>query len=73
MDKNANNRIGRRALLRIVASVGVGAAATALSAPAASTDPATKVPSDRGKRKAQYQGNSQEIQTFYRVNRYPKK
>ena len=44
-----------------------------LGATIASTDPATKVPSDRGKRKAQYQGNSQEIQTFYRVNRYPKK
>jgi hypothetical protein len=71
VDKNSSNRIGRRDLLRAVASVGVAAAA--LAARAGSSDAGTKIQQDRGKRKAQYQGNSQEIQTFYRVNRYPKK
>jgi hypothetical protein len=71
MDKKPSNRIGRRDLLRVVASVGV--AATAFAARAGSSDAGTHTPPDRGKRKAQYQGNSQEVQTFYRVNRYPKK
>ena len=71
VDKKPSNGIGRRDLLRIVASVGV--AATALAARAGSSDAGTHTQPDRGKRKAQYQGNSKEIQTFYRVNRYPKK
>jgi len=71
MDKKASNRIGRRDLLRVVASVGV--LATALTARGASSEPGARTQPDRGKRKAQYQGNSQEVQTFYRVNRYPKK
>ena len=71
MDKKADNRIPRRDLLRAVASLGV--AATVLVAREGSADAAPPVQQDRGKRKAQYQGNSQEIQTFYRVNRYPKK
>jgi hypothetical protein len=33
----------------------------------------TAVAGARDKRKAQYQGNSPEVQTFYRVNRYPAK
>jgi hypothetical protein len=71
VDKKASNRIGRRDLLRIVAAVGV--TGTALTARAGSSDATAHTQPDRGKRKAQYQGNSEEIQTFYRVNRYPKK
>jgi len=71
VDKKLSNRIGRRELLRVVASVGV--AATALAARAGSSDAGTHTERERGKRKAQYQGNSPEVQTFYRVNRYPNK
>jgi hypothetical protein len=71
VDKKPSNQLRRRDLLRIVGSVGVAGAA--LVARAASTDPDTHAQKDRGKRKAQYQGNSPEIQTFYRVNRYPEK
>ena len=35
--------------------------------------PSVKAAARRDKRKAQYQANSPEIQTFYRVNRYPAK
>jgi hypothetical protein len=71
VDKKASNRIGRRDVLRLVASVGV--AATALTARAGSSDAGTHIQPDRGKRRAQYQANSPEVQTFYRVNRYPAK
>jgi hypothetical protein len=71
MDKQAGNRIARRDLLRLVASLGV--AATALAVQEGPAEAAAQTQPDRGKRKAQYQANSQEIQTFYRVNRYPKK
>jgi hypothetical protein len=58
-------KIGRRDLLRVLA---VGAAAATTSA---------CVPADAGdfpdRRKAAYQVNSPEVQTFYRVNRYPAK
>jgi hypothetical protein len=70
VDKKASNQIGRRDLLRIVASVGLTTAA--LPARADASDAGTRIQADRGKRKAQYQGDSQEVQTFYRVNRYPK-
>jgi hypothetical protein len=51
----------------------VGAAGAALAARAGPSDSGTHIQKDRGKRRAQYQANSPEIQTFYRVNRYPKK
>jgi hypothetical protein len=64
VDKKPDNRIGRRDLLLGVASVGV--ATTALAARAAPSEAPSPSQQDRGKRKAQYQGNSPEIQTFYR-------
>jgi hypothetical protein len=65
MNRSDPAKIGRRDLLRVLA---VGAAATTTSA---------CVPADAGdfpdRRKAHYQANSPEVQTFYRVNRYPAK
>jgi hypothetical protein len=63
-----NLPVGRRSILRALA-VGAGAAAgvptTAMAAPTAAT-------TDENGR-ARYQPDSPEVQTFYRVNRYPKK
>lgn len=73
MDKKPRNQFGRRDLLRVVASAGIAAAALAARADISDAATDTNTRQDRGKRKAQYQANSQEIQTFYRVNRYPKK
>jgi hypothetical protein len=58
-------KIGRRDLLRVLA---IGAAAASTSA--CSSADADKFP-DKGK--AHYQADSPEVQTFYRVNRYPPK
>jgi hypothetical protein len=52
---------GRRDVLRVLTGV-VAADGTAPLAPAAA---------DSEKRKARYQPDSPEVQTFYRVNRYP--
>jgi hypothetical protein len=59
------SNIGRRDLLRVLA-IGVAAATTSACVPADAGD----FP-DRGK--AHYQADSPEVQTFYRVNRYPAK
>jgi hypothetical protein len=64
MNDRLNPKIARRDLLRVLA---VGAAAATTSA--CSTD-AKEFPD---KRKARYQADSREVQTFYRVNRYPAK
>ena len=59
--------IGRRDVLRALTGVAVAAAAgTAPLAPAAADSE-----SGSEKRKARYQADSPEVQTFYRVNRYP--
>jgi hypothetical protein len=70
MDEKNRFAIGRRDLLRAVASVGIATAALSASAGADKTKPPTD---NRGKRRSQYQGNSAEVQTFYRVNAYPMK
>ena len=67
MNSLLNPVIGRRDILRAL-SVGTVAAAasTASLAPAtADTENATE------KSQARYQARSPEVQTFYRVNRYP--
>jgi hypothetical protein len=66
MDKTLIRR--RDLLLAVTVS---GAAAAAASMGAASTQSPTEL--RRDKRKPQYQANSPEVQTFYRVNRYPVK
>jgi hypothetical protein len=64
---NQNTR--RRDILRVLAA-GAGAAA-ASAAPLAAAAP--QAADTAKKRRAWYQANSPEVQTFYRVNRYPAK
>jgi len=61
-------KVGRRGFLRVL---GVGAAVAA-SGPLVE-EAAAAGEADEEKRKAQYQADSPEVQTFYRVNRYPAK
>jgi nitrous oxide reductase len=68
MDSHVSSNIARRDLLRVL-TAGAGAAALG-AAPLA----AARQAADTAKRqRARYQANSPEIQTFYRVNRYPAK
>jgi hypothetical protein len=62
-------RIGRRDAMRAVAGLAVVAAASAASLTPARADSET----DSEKRKPRYQPDSAEVQTFYRVNRYPER
>ena len=68
MKRQRSSTLGRREFLR---TLGAGASVAA----AASTSLAGKARADTEsndeKRKARYQANSPEVQTFYRVNRYP--
>jgi hypothetical protein len=67
MNDRLSPTMGRRDLLRVLA-VGT-TAAIASTAPAAPAAADSETNSE--KRKARYQANSPEVQTFYRVNRYP--
>src|SRR3954471_20636486 len=72
MERRLNPDIGRRDLLRVLAT-GAGAVA-ASAAPLAAAAAAERENTDAAKkRRARYQPNSPEVQTFYRVNRYPAK
>ncbi len=66
MKTERNAALGRRRFLR---ALGVGAAA-AVAPPLATEAMADGVSNDE-KRKARYQADSAEVQTYYRVNRYP--
>jgi hypothetical protein len=67
LDERHKTIIRRRDLLLAVTATSAAAAIGAASIPAT---PAVRA---RDKRKPQYQANSAEVQTFYRVNRYPAK
>ena len=67
MKAGVNPKIGRRDLLRVLA---VGAATATTAACTSAGADKFKFPD---KRRARYQANSPEVQTFYRVNRYPAK
>jgi hypothetical protein len=67
MDEPRNTMIRRRDLLLAVSGVAGAAAMTAIGS--ARSDAVVR----RDKRRPQYQANSPEVQTFYRVNRYPGK
>jgi hypothetical protein len=59
---------------RDVLLVSAAAATVAVVGASSPSIPAARANAGRrDKRKAQYQANSPEIQTFYRVNRYPVK
>jgi hypothetical protein len=71
MESRLNPDIGRRDLLRVLAA---GAGAVAASAAPLAAAAAERENADAAKkRRARYQPNSPEVQTFYRVNRYPAK
>jgi hypothetical protein len=68
MNDRLNPRLGRRDLLRVLAAGAGVAAASGIplkGAAAAGTADGAK------KARARYDANSPEVQTFYRVNRYP--
>jgi len=69
MEKQRKVMFRRRDMLLAVTATGVATAMGAAAIPLAAADPVAR----RDKRKAQYQPNSAEVQTFYRVNRYPAK
>jgi hypothetical protein len=62
------SRPGRREFLRTLGAGTAAAASMPFVAPAAAD-----TESSNEKRKARYQPNSAQVQTFYRVNRYPTK
>jgi hypothetical protein len=67
--KDQDNGIERRDFLRrMTASVSLAVGASSLPREALAGDE----PADE-KRKARYQANSPDVQSFYRVNRYPTK
>jgi hypothetical protein len=66
MKVNTESKLGRRNFLQ---ALGAGVALTA-SAPLATE--AVAAESDDDRKKARYQANSTDVQSFYRVNRYPK-
>jgi H+/Cl- antiporter ClcA len=67
MKQKDKSKLGRRDFLRAMGA-GAGLAVTA-AAPIATE--AVAAESDADKKKARYKANSAEIQTYYRVNRYP--
>jgi hypothetical protein len=69
MSVQLNPLVGRRTILRAL-TAGAGAAAAGVP-PAAMAAPATAKTDENGR--ARYQPDSTEVQTFYRVNSYPKK
>jgi len=65
--KQEKSKLGRRDFLR---AIGAGAGvAVAAAAPLANEAVASET--DAEKTKARYQANSADVQTFYKVNRYP--
>jgi hypothetical protein len=67
--KEQDNGIERRDFLRrMTAGVGFAVGASSLPREALAADE----PADE-RRKARYQANSPDVQSFYRVNRYPAK
>ena len=65
MNRSAAAKIARRDLLRVLAVSAAVASASACASAEAAAFP--------DKRKARYQADSADVQSFYRVNRYPAK
>ena len=68
MKEREKEKLGRRDFLR---AMGAGAG-LAVTAAAPLTTEAAASESDADKRKARYQANSTDVQSYYRTNRYPK-
>lgn len=68
MKEREEEKLGRRDFLRAMGA-GAGLAVTA-AAPFVTEAAAAELGADR--KKARYQANSTDVQSFYRVNRYPK-
>jgi len=60
--------LGRREFLR---TLGAGATVAAAAAGPLAAEARADTETNDEKRKSRYQANSAEVQTFYRVNRYP--
>lgn len=69
MKTNDKATLGRRDFMRGLGTGAIGAGAV-LAAPLVGEAQADTENNDE-KRKARYQANSAEVQTYYRVNRYP--
>jgi hypothetical protein len=67
MGKRLNPIVDRSVVVRGITGVVVGSAANAVPLAPAVAD----TESNNAKRKARYRANSAEVQSFYRVNRYP--
>jgi hypothetical protein len=70
MKKSAKAAIGRREFLR---TLGAGATVAAAASGPLAGDALADTESNDEKRKARYKADSPEVQTYYRVNRYPAK
>ena len=66
--KRERKAVGRREFLR---ALGAGATVAAAAATPLADEARADTESNDEKRKSRYQANSPEVQTFYRVNRYP--
>jgi nitrous oxide reductase len=70
MTKEQKSRLGRREFLR---TLGAGATVAAAAAAPLAVEARADTETNDEKRKARYKADSPEVQTFYRVNRYPQK
>ena len=68
MKRERKTTLGRREFLR---TLGAGATVAAAAAAPLAGEARADTESNDEKRKSRYQANSAEVQTFYRVNRYP--
>jgi hypothetical protein len=68
MKRERKTTLGRREFLR---TLGAGATIAAAAATPLADEARADTETNDEKRKPRYQANSPEVQTFYRVNRYP--
>ena len=68
MRQDRKTSVGRRDFLR---AIGAGAGVAVTAAAPLATQARADTESNEDKRKARYKPNSPEVQTYYRVNRYP--
>jgi hypothetical protein len=68
MKQDRKTSVGRRDFLR---AIGAGAGVAVTAAAPLATQARADTESNEDKRKARYKPNSPEVQTYYRVNRYP--